>query len=239
LLSAVNNEALMDSAPLARSIAKYLNIAILDRIAQEYEKGRLLLISTTNLDTGKLVIWNISAIAASGHPRRLDLVRKVILASAAIPGLFPPVMIDVLLDQAKHQEMHVDGGAVSQVFLYPPSLRLGSILRRENADHPTAYIIRNGRASPSPEKVERKTLAIAGRAIETMIASNGVGDLYRIYTTTQRDRIDFNLALIGDDFKHSYTAPFDKAYMVKLFEYGLRKGHAGYAWQKVPPGLAN
>ena len=72
-----------------------------------------------------------------------------------------------------------------------------------------------------------------------MIASNGVGDLYRIYTTTQRDRIDFNLALIGDDFKHPYTAPFDRAYMAKLFEYGLAKGRAGYAWQKVPPGLAN
>ena len=129
------------------------------------------------------------------------------LASAAIPGIFPPVMIDVLFDQAKHQEMHVDGGTVSQVFLYPPSLQLGNILRRDASARPAAYIIRNGRASPTPEKVERKTLSIAGRAIQTMIASNGVGDLYRIYTTTQRDRIDFNLALIGDDFKHPYTAP--------------------------------
>jgi hypothetical protein len=148
-------------------------------------------------------------------------------------------MIDVLLDQSKHQEMHVDGGTVSQVFLYPPSLRLANMLRRDGtADRPTAYIIRNGRASPPPEKVERKTLAIAGRAIETMIASNGVGDLYRIYTTTQRDKIIFNLALIGEDFKQPYTGPFDHAYMVKLFEYGLRKSRAGYAWQKVPPGFA-
>src|SRR5262249_14061543 len=193
LLSAVNNEALMDNGPLTQSIDKYLDTRILDRIAQEYEKGRLLLISTTNLDTGKLAIWNVGAIAASGHPRRLQLVRKVILASAAVPGLFPPVMIDVQLDHTKHQEMHVDGGTVSQVFLYPPSLRLGNILHREDTDRPTAYIIRNGRASPPPEKVERRTLAIAGRAIETMIASNGVGDLYRIYTTTQRDGIDFNL----------------------------------------------
>jgi len=238
LLSAVNNEALMDNGPLAQSIAKYLDAKILDRIAEEYEKGRLLLISTTNLDTGRLAIWNIGAIAASGHPRRLELVRKILLASAAVPGLFPPVMIDVLLDQAKHQEMHVDGGTVSQVFLYPPSLRLGTILRRDDATRPTAYIIRNGRATPAPEKVERKTLAIAGRAIETMIASNGVGDLYRIYTTAQRDRIEFKLALIGDDFKHPYTAPFDHAYMAKLFDYGLGKGRAGYAWQKVPPGFA-
>ena len=239
LLSAVNSDALMDNAPLFQSIVKYLDAKILDRIAQEYEKGRLLLVSTTNLDTGKMVIWNIGAIAASGHPRRLDLVRKIVLASAAIPGLFPPVMIDVLLDQEKHQEMHVDGGTVSQVFLYPPSLQLGNVLGREDdGARPTAYIIRNGRASPTPEKIERQTLAIAGRAIETMIASNGVGDLYRIYTTAQRDRIDFNLAMIGDDFTQPYTTSFDHAYMVKLFEYGLRKGRDGYVWQKVPPGFA-
>jgi hypothetical protein len=238
LLSAVNNEALMDNGPLAQSITRYVDAKLLDRIAEEYEKGRLLLVSTTNLDSGKLVIWNIGAIAASGHPRRLELVRKVMLAAAAIPGLLPPVMIDVLLDQEKRQEMHVDGGTVSQVFLYPPSLRLGTILRRDDTTRPKAYIVRNGRASPPPEKVERKTLAIAGRAIETMIASNGVGDLYRIYTTAQRDRIDFNLALIGGDFKQPHTPPFDRAYMAKLFEYGLQKGRRGYLWQKVPPGFA-
>jgi predicted acylesterase/phospholipase RssA len=238
LLSAVNNEALLDNAGLFSSISKHLDIKILDRIAEEYEKGRLLLISTTNLDTGRLVIWNLGAIAASGHPRRLELTRKIMLAAAAIPGLFPPVMIDVLLDQEKRQEMHVDGGTVSQVFLYPPSLRLGKILLRDEGPRPTAYIIRNGRASPEPEKVERKTLAIAGRAIETMIASNGVGDLYRIYTTTQRDHIDFNLALIGDDFKQTSPARFDRTYMAKLFEYGLEQGRRGYVWQKLPPGYA-
>jgi patatin-like phospholipase/acyl hydrolase len=192
LLSAVNNEALMDNGPLAQSITKYLDIKILDRIAEEYEKGRLLLISTTNLDTSRLAIWNIGAIAASGHPRRLELVRKIVLASAAIPGLFPPVMIDVLLDQAKHQEMHVDGGTVSQVFLYPPSLRLGNILRRDDATRPTAYIIRNGRASPAPEKVERKTLAIAGRAIETMIAATAWTSAF---TPRHSATHQFNLAL--------------------------------------------
>ena len=238
LLSAVNNDSLMDNAPLARSIDKYLDIRILDRIAGEYEKGRLLLVSTTNLDTGKPVIWNIGAIAASGHPSRLKLVRKVMLAAASIPGLFPPVMIDVLLDQTKLQEMHVDGGASSQVFLYPPSLRLGNILSRDETQRPAAYVIRNGRVSPPSGKVERKTLAIAGRAIETMIANQGIGDLYRIYTTTQRDRIDFSLALIGEDFKHPYSGPFDRAYMLKLFEYGLSRGITGTAWQKTPPGYA-
>jgi hypothetical protein len=237
LLSAVNSDSLMDNSSLAQSINKYLDANLLDRIAEEYEKGRLLLISTANLDTGKLVIWNIGAIAASRHPQRLKLVRNILLASTAIPGIFPPVMIDVALDQGKRQEMHVDGGTVSQLFLYPPSLQLRKILRREGSTRPAAYVIRNGRASPLPEKVERKTLSIAGRAVQTMIASNGVGDLYRIYTTTRRDRIDFNLAMIGDDFTHPQTKPFDQAYMVKLFEHGLSKGIMGNQWQKVPPGF--
>jgi hypothetical protein len=103
---------------------------------------------------------------------------------------------------------------------------------------PAAYIIRNGRVGPEPEEVERGTLQIAGRAITTMIASNAVGELYRIYTTTQRDHIDFKLALIEDDFTEPYRQRFDHAYMGKLFAYGRAKGVAGYAWQTGPPGFS-
>ncbi len=239
LVAAVNNDAMMDTEPLARTIAKYLSPSVLQRIGDEYRKGRLLLISTANLNSGKLVIWNIGAIAASENPQRLELVRKIILASAAVPGLFPPVMIDATLKDGRHQEMHVDGGAVSQIFLYPPSLDMAAIIKPfAKKVRPAAYIIRNGRVSPEPEEVERKTLAIAGRAITTMIAANAVGELYRIYTTTQRDHIDFNLALIEDDFAEPYKTHFDPGYMGKLFAHGRAKGVAGYAWQTVPPGYS-
>jgi predicted acylesterase/phospholipase RssA len=231
---------MMDTEPLARTIAKYLSRQVLQRIAEEYGKGRLLLISTTNLDSGKLVIWNIGAIAASENPDRLELVRKIILASAAVPGLFPPVMIDATLKDGRHQEMHVDGGTVSQMFLYPPSLDMAAIIKPfAKKVRTAAYIIRNGRVSPEPEEVERGTLSIAGRAITTMIASNAVGELYRIYTTTQRDHVDFNLALIEDDFAERYKQLFDHDYMSKLFAYGREKGIAGYAWQTTPPGFSS
>ena len=166
-------------------------------------------------------------------------MRKIILASAAVPGLFPPVMIDATLKDGRHQEMHVDGGAVSQIFLYPPSLDMAAIIKPFGKKvRPAAYIIRNGRVSPEPEEVERKTLAIAGRAITTMIAANAVGELYRIYTTTQRDHVDFNLALIEDDFAVPYKTHFDPEYMGKLFAHGRAKGVAGYAWQTTPPGYS-
>lgn len=239
LVAAVNSDALLDSKPLHRTIAKYIDNRILDKIANEYRKGRLLLISTTNLDLGKLVIWNIGAIAASGHPQRLELIRKVILASTAVPGVFPPVMIEVPVGNTKHDEMHVDGGTISQVFLYPPALNVSKIIARPKGSvRATAYIIRNGRVTPPPGKVERQLPAIAERAIAAMITSNGVGDLYRIYATTQRDRIGYNLAFIGDEFREFADGPFDKTYMAKLFDYGRSHAKEGYAWQQVPPGFS-
>jgi hypothetical protein len=139
LLSAVFNESLADTAPLFLLISRYANRDMLAAIANEYKKGRLLLIGTTDLDEQRPVIWNIGAIAASGRPEALDLVRKILLASAAVPGLFPPVLIDVEAGGRHYQEMHVDGGAVAQTFLYPPQIgtlanfRQGPLARERHA----------------------------------------------------------------------------------------------------------
>lgn len=233
ILAAVTEDALTDTTPLYELISRHLDEAFLDRIAAEYDKGRLLLIATTNLDAAQPVIWNIGAIAKSGGPQRLELVRRILLASAAIPAAFPPVMFDVTADGQAYQEMHVDGGAVAQVFLYPPTLSIRDSKRRR-----VAYIIRNGKLSPPQDEVKRQTVSIAGRAIATMIASSGIGDTYRIYATTQRDGVAFNLAFIGDDFQEPYPGPFDPGYMGKLYRYGQDKGRRG-VWQTTPPGYGS
>jgi len=124
LIAAVANDAMTDTTPLRNIIASFVDDAMIQRIADEYAKGRLLLIMTTNLDQGRSVIWNIGAIAASQFPGKRDLIIDILRASAAIPGLFPPVMLDVSIDGRRYQEMHVDGGAVAQAFLYPPTLNL-------------------------------------------------------------------------------------------------------------------
>src|SRR6478672_5603676 len=95
---------------------------MLAAIAKGYAEGRLLLIATTDLDAQVPVIWNIGAIAKSGHPKALDTIRRILLASSAIPGAFSPVLFDVTQDGKPFQELHVDGGAFAQVFLYPPSV---------------------------------------------------------------------------------------------------------------------
>src|SRR5262249_17055295 len=144
--------------------------------AKAYDEGRLLLIGTSNLDAQQPVIWNIGAIAKSGHSRALDTIRRILLASAAIPGAFPPTMFDVTVDGVAYQEMHVDGGAFAQAFLYPASLTQG---RRERMKQGrpvidiNAYVIRNARLDPAWSAVERRTLGIAGRAISTRIPPRG------------------------------------------------------------------
>jgi hypothetical protein len=141
-------------------------------------------------------------------------------------------MFDVEYEGKLYQELHVDGGAVAQSFLYTPGVRLSQTGRRR-----VAYIIRNQRLLPSPEKVDRQALSIAGRAISVMIVANGVGDIYRMYAIAQRDKVDFNLAFIGADFTASYPGMFDINYMRALFDYGFEKARRGYGWSKSPPGL--
>ena len=234
ITAALFDDAMADTGPLAEIIAKYADQKMLDAIAAEYNKGRLLMIGTTDLDAQRPVIWNIGAIAASGHPGSLDLFRKILRASAAIPGAFQPVLIDVELDGKKYQELHVDGGAIAQLFLYPPSIDIASLKRERHA-----YIIRNARLDPDYAMAERRTITIAGRAIATMLAASGVNDVLRTYFISQRDKVDYNLAYIGRDFEASKKGEFDQAYMNALYEYGVRQIVEGRAWHKHPPGLAS
>lgn len=239
ILAAVSGDSLADTKPLRNLISRYLDKKMIARIAEEYDKGRFLLISTTNLDQSRAVIWNIGAIAKSPDPRARDLIIEVLRASASIPGAFPPVMLDVTVDGKRYEEMHVDGGTVAQAFLYPPQVNLKKEAARYGLVRKNvAYIIRNGRLFRPEEQVKRNSLAIAGQALSTMTAAGGVNDTYRIYLTTKRDGVDFNLAFIGEDFTTPYKGPFDKTYMNTLFDYGFEKGKAGYAWAKAPPGYA-
>lgn len=210
LTAALFDDAMADNEPLYRTISRYVDDRMLAGIASAYDAGRLLLIASTNIDAQVPVIWNVGAIAKSGHPRAADTIRRILLASAAIPGAFPPSMIEVTMDGRTYQEMHVDGGAFAQTF-------------------------RNGRLDPEWAVVERRTLGIAGRAISTMIAISGYNDVIRIYALAQRDSIDYNLAFIGSDFNQVLPSPFDPAFMRALYDYGYQRALRGYDWAKKPP----
>ena len=238
VLAALTSDALADTAPLRELLRKHVDRAMLDEIAREYDKGRELWISTANLDARRRVIWNMTRIAASGHPRALELFHDVMIASAAIPGAFPPVLIEVEAEGRTYHEMHVDGGAMAQVFVYPPSLDLAELSEEMGGERERRlFVVMNARLDPEWAETERKVLSIAGRAITSMIHTQGVGDLYRIYLTAERDGVDFNLAYIPAEFSAPHPEEFDSAFMRALYDEGYRRAVEGYTWVKRPPGF--
>ncbi len=235
------SDSLTDSAPLAKLIAKNFNADTLAAIAKAYANGRRLYIGTTNLDARKLVIWNMGAIAASGKPGSLELFRKILLASASIPVAMPPVLIPVEADGKTYDEMHVDGGVSTEVFMHifmvdvDKAFESLGVARKLNAK---LYIIRNNQIEPPYDPVKRRLLAITDRSLSDLITAQGIGDLYRIYLTTQKDKIDFNLAYIPAGFVPNSKETFDPEEMKRLYNLGYNMAKKGYPWDKHPPGLS-
>ena len=238
MLAVVTNDAMADNTPLKNLVKKNIDQAMVDAIAAEDAKGRMLLVGTVDLDARRPVIWNITKIAAARRPRSLELIQSLLIASSAIPATFPPVMIDVEVGGKKYQEMHVDGNTAAQVFVYPAAVRLKEVAETLGIDRERKlYIIRNARLDPEWAQVERRTLPIAAQAISTLIQYQGIGDLYRIYSVTQRDGIDFNLAYIPPTFETPHRTEFDTVYMRALYDLAYSMAEKGYTWTKKPPVL--
>lgn len=231
--------SIADTSGYNALIDTYIDDDLVAQIAQEARKGRTLLIGTTNLDASRPVIWNLSLIAASGHPQAKNLIRDLVRASSAIPAVFPPAVIpSILPDGRVVDELHVDGGATQQVMLFSPGLpirRIDEALGR-TIDRTLWVIVNNSLRKPY-EPVELGVLSIAGRAASSLIGGSGDGDLYRIYTIAERDNIDFNVLWIPETFDEVPTEMFDPVYMSALYDLGYQYGLAGDQWQSAPPNF--
>ena len=236
-IAALLGDSIADTKPLQHLLEKYIGVEMIEAIAVEHDKGRRLFIGTVNLDAGRSVIWNIGAIASSNHPQKVQLIHDILRASSAIPVAFPPVVISVEANGQQFDEMHVDGGTGSQVFVYPAAIdwkQITHLLKIKG--NPQVYVIRNSFLDPDYLGMKRNVLPIASRTIDALIRSQGIGDIYQIYALCKRDDNEFNLAYIPSDFLDKPTEAFDPVYMTKLLEHGYQLAIQGYPWQKSPPG---
>ncbi|MBL8792218.1 MAG: patatin-like phospholipase family protein, partial [Rhizobiales bacterium] len=228
IVSALTGDAAADNGPLRKMVERYVNDTMLDEIAREHAKGRRLLVGTTNLDAERPVVWDIGAIASSGQPGRKKLVQDIIVASAAIPGIFSPVRIQVVAGGQSYDETHVDGGTSNQAFLFPSNLSLRDIDKAQGwKPKRNLYIIRNGKVTPEYKPIKSGLAAIVGRSVSTLIKTQGIGDLYRMYTTATREDIAFNAIWLPPTFDRKEPKPFDPGYMQALFDVGRQMGATG------------
>lgn len=230
--------ALADTTPLEKLIERYVDRRMLNAVAREYRNGRMLLIGTTNLDSQRPVVWNMGEIAASSHPEAIVLFRKVLMASAAIPGAFPPVNIGVDAAGARVEEMHVDGGVTREVFVAPVQLNL----HRFDAFYPSPplrriFIVKNGKLAPEFQAVKPTAIAIGARSVSTLIKAQNHSDIYRIYRQAVESQAEFRLTAVPESFSAKPKEAFDSAYQRDLFETGRAMGRDGGNWTRVPPEL--
>jgi predicted acylesterase/phospholipase RssA len=232
------NASALNVDRLKALLAKYYDEDFVNEIAAETRTGRILLIGTMNLDAGRPVTWDIGRIANSDHPNRVELIQRIILASCSIPLAFPPVFFEVEANGQMYDEMHVDGGIANQVFLYSANMNWAGIMETLRIKGtPNVYVIRNASWDPEWKSVKPALMPIAGRSVNSLLRTQGIGDAYRIYLEAQRDGLNFNLASIPSDFSKESKEAFDPEMMKELYTLGYEMAKQGYEWQKTPPGF--
>jgi predicted acylesterase/phospholipase RssA len=232
-------DSVVSSEPLEQQIAAGATPEILQKIAEAHGQGRRLYVGTTNLDTKRLVVWDLGAIAARNTPESRMLFQKVILASCSIPGLLPPVPIDVEIDGKRFTELHVDGGVTACLFLQPAMIGIGPNGALSSDTNPVSiHVLVAGKLYQAAAPVKREIFSIAGESMNTVLQAKMEGELTELFMLARYAKANFKLAGLPQDYEMPVDSiSFNPQVMRRLFNEGYRGGINGTAWQSTPPGL--
>ncbi len=229
-LAAVLKDSLFDTGPLAATLARELTQQVLDAVAAEHVKGRRLFVATTNLDTSGMVVWDMGAVASSSRPDRLELYRRIILASASIPASFNPVYMKG--EGAKGAQMQVDGAVRS------PALLQGFMLGPPGRPLHVWVIVNSGlKPSILAKPVRPRVITIATRAALAMYRALTEQTIYQAYVITRRAGGDFDVLYVPDDSSGAEDpVQFAPQEIARFYRQGVAEGMQG-RWAKEPQGL--
>jgi predicted acylesterase/phospholipase RssA len=228
------SDSLADNTPLRREVERLFTDDVLREIAAAHAAGRRLYAGTTDLETLRLVVWDLGAIAARGTPAGRDLFVRVLMASAAVPGFFPPERIPVEVDGRWCEELHTDGGVSAELFARAPPVRPG---RPASLAGSNLYVLVARKLYPNPAPVAPRTLPIARRGLSSVVHAETRAEVVKLYTATMLVGMNFRVAAIPRDVPTPGDAnDFDTATMAGLFEAGYRRAAAGQAWRATPGG---
>ena len=229
-------DSLADSTPLKKRIASEITTSILARIAVAHRDGRRLYVGTTDLDSKRLVVWDLGAIAAGSVANKLELFRDVLLASASVPGLLPPVDIHIEVDGEQHTELHVDGGVSASLFLQPSML--GVKPDQENPevrDDLHVYVVVAGQLQLPRRTVKRRLSKVFEESIGGVLQSQMEGDLLKTYLLARYAGAQFALTSVPKELtEEASSLAFDPRIMQVLFKTGYDHAATRVGWQFVP-----
>jgi predicted acylesterase/phospholipase RssA len=226
-LGAIFGSSVYRGEPLRELVDRYATDELIKAVAHEASTGRLLLVATTDVGTGEPVVWDLGSIAVNGGPGARALFRDVLVASASVPGLFPPVVIRVQEQQTLYEEVHVDG-ATTVPFLVP--LAFVDLPRDASYGGAAVYVIVDGQLSEQPAPIRLRTRSILSRSV-----SAGLNHMLR--TTLELTATDaelggarFQFAAIPATYPRLDPFDFRTPTMRSLFQFGYKCARAGRLW---------
>lgn len=232
-------ESLAESTPMRDRIKQTATPEMIAKVAAEHKKGRRLYIGTTDLDARRPVIWDMGQIACEDTEAARELFRMVVLASASIPGFFPPVRIPVTINGEKYVERHVDGGVTSSVFVRPPWMPPAD--RRDPAKSglygSNLYVMVAGKLYADEEEVKPRSLSVLSSSVSTLLYSQAQDALFKLYFASALTGLNFQLAAVPDDVSCKIdSTEFNPEAMTRLFEEGRARAKGKDVWRITPPG---
>jgi len=226
------SDSYYDYTPFKKQIARVVNDRLLAKVAEEYNKGRRLYIATTNIDAGKLVVWDVGKLAASDRHNKLLRTQKIIRASATVPGFFKPVYIKPR-NGIEIRQAHVDGSVKAPVLIR-------NFMFKRKAKHKNLYIILNSqlKLADAAKPVKPDVASISAKAISELIRGLTYKTVYQGYVTAKNARSTFNMTFIPDDANPiEFSLNFDQKKMRQLFNRGVQSGRNVKMWRNEPPRL--
>ncbi|HRO02814.1 MAG TPA: phospholipase, partial [Terricaulis sp.] len=201
-------------------IERFVDAPLLEAIAEEHRRGRILLVATTNLDQERGMLWNMGEIAAHGGPEALQLFRDVLQASASIPGAFPPVMLQAQvrneageLTGEPFDEMHVDGGVLNPFVALPQMLWTWRD-RGQVLEGGRIWVVLNGKAAPVAVLLRDAAPDVLGRALDASLKANLRANITANRLFAARNGMSFEVAAIPPDFPGGDSLDFTPAAML-------------------------
>ncbi|HEY2910088.1 MAG TPA: patatin-like phospholipase family protein [Gemmataceae bacterium] len=235
------------SLPLRNLIESQITPDLMEKIAAEHRKGRRLYVGTTNLDTRRLVVWDMGAIACRPCPDSCHLFRDILLASCSVPGMLPPVKFELDVDGRRVTELHGDGGITAQIFVPSHVFAMaGAAMTSRDAEKSrqpietgNLYAVVAGKLYPDATPVRARVLPVLGASTTAMMYAYCRADLSNMYGMARAAGLRYHLAALDANFQTLETSvDFDQGEMQKLFDEGICQGSVGPSWMSGPPTLS-
>jgi len=228
-LGALFGSSVYRGTPLKALVDRYATVELVQAVAHEASSGRLLLVATTDVNTGEPVVWDLGSIAMNGGPEARALFRDVLLASASVPGLFPPVVIRVQEEQALFEEVHVDGSTTLPFFV-----PLAFVEPTRDASNPSrgvaVYVIVDGRLREQPVAIPLRTRSILSRSVSAGLNHMLRTTLELTATDAEIEGAQFQFAAIPVAYPRLDAFDFRTRTMRSLFQYGYKCAEACRLW---------